>query len=106
MDAEAKPMFPEHLSKLDGKTVAIVGFIQPLGDAKEFRGFLLLEYPIGCWFCETPEPTGLVSVELAAGMKATARRGPVKVTGVLELNRDNPEDFLFRLKDAKLGEVE
>src|SRR6185312_80950 len=106
VDAEARPMFPEHLSKLDGKTVAIVGFIQPLGDAKEFRGFLLLEYPIGCWFCETPEPTGLISVELAAGTKASARRGPVKVTGVLELNRDNPEDFLFRLKDAKLGEVE
>jgi hypothetical protein len=80
--------------------------MQPLGDAKEFNGFLLLEYPVGCWFCETPEPTGLVSVELEAGKRISARRGLVKITGTLILNRDNPEDFLFRMKDAKVGEPE
>ncbi|MDB5313193.1 MAG: hypothetical protein JWO38_7395 [Gemmataceae bacterium] len=106
IDARARPTFPKHLDQLDGKTVVLTGFVQPVGDAKEFGGFLLLEYPVGCWFCETPEPTGLVSVELAAGKRTAARRELVKVTGVLVLNRDNPEDFLFRVKDAKLGEPE
>jgi len=106
IDAKARPTFPAHLEKLDGKTVVLHGFVQPLGDAKEFGGFLLLEYPVGCWFCETPEPTGLVSVELAAGTRTSAKRGLAKITGVLALNRDNPEDFLFRVKDAKVGEPE
>jgi tetratricopeptide (TPR) repeat protein len=106
VDDQAKPSFPAHLEKLDGKTVVFNGFMQPLGDAKEFNGFLLLEYPVGCWFCETPEPTGLVSVELEAGKRISARRGLVKITGTLILNRDNPEDFLFRMKDAKVGEPE
>lgn len=106
IDAKATPTFPKHLDALDGKTVTLTGFIQPIGDAQEFGGFLLIEYPVGCWFCETPEPTGLVSVELAAGMRTTAKRGLVKVTGVLVLNRDNPEDFLFRVKAARVGEPE
>ena len=28
------------------------------------------------------------------------------ITGTLVLNRDNPEDFLFRIEDAKIGEPE
>lgn len=106
VESGSAPTFPEHLRKLDGKPVAIYGFIQPLGQAKEFSGFLLLEYPVGCWFCETPDPTGLVSVELAAGMKAAAKRGLVKITGTLALNRDNPEDFLFRISNARLSDPE
>lgn len=100
------PAFPEHLRKLDGKSVAIYGFVQPLGDATEFAGFMLLEYPVGCWFCESPEPTAIVSVELAAGTKATATRRLVKITGTLHLNRDNPEDYLFRITDARTSEPE
>ena len=106
IDAKAKPTFPAHLNKLDGKSVVLYGFIQQLGDAKEFGGFLLLEYPVGCWFCETPEPTGLMSVELGKGLRTAAKRGLAKITGTLVLNRDNPEDFLFRIEDAKIGEPE
>lgn len=106
VESSSAPTFPEHLRKLDGKPVEIYGFIQPIGQAKEFSGFLLLEYPVGCWFCENPDPTGLVSVELAAGTKAALKRGLVKVTGTLRLNRDNPEDFLFRISNAKLADPE
>ena len=100
------PAFPAHLLKLDGKSVAIYGFIQPLGDAAEFAGFLLLEYPVGCWFCESPDPTAIIGVELAKGIKATAKRSLVKITGTLHLNRDNPEDYLFRITSAKLADPE
>lgn len=100
------PAFPDHLRKLDGKPVVLYGFIQPVGDATEFAGFLLLEYPVGCWFCESPDPTAIVSVELAKGLKATAKRTLVKITGTLQLNRDNPEDYLFRITSAKLTDPE
>lgn len=100
------PAFPEHLRKLDGKPVAIYGFIQAPNAVAEFAGFLLIEYPVGCWFCESPDPTALVSVELAAGMKTTSKRGLVKITGTLHLNRDNPEDYFFRITEAKLTDPE
>jgi tetratricopeptide (TPR) repeat protein len=98
--------FPKHLESLDGKTVTITGFIQPIGDGPELSRLLLLEFPVGCWFCETPEPTGLVSVELEPGKRIAAKKGLVRVTGTFALNRDDPEDFLFCIRDAKVSDPE
>jgi hypothetical protein len=100
------PKFADHLDKLDGKTVTVTGYMQPTKDAAAQAEFLLLEYPVGCWFCEQPDPLGLVSVELKAGTTAEYRRGLVKLTGTLALNRDNPEAYLFELKDARVGEAD
>lgn len=104
--AKGVPAFPKYLDQLDGRKVVLTGFIQPSGDAAEFSGFLLLEFPVGCWFCETPDPTGLVSVELEAGVRTGPKQGLVKVTGVLRVNRADPEDYLFRVTGARLGEPE
>jgi tetratricopeptide (TPR) repeat protein len=103
VSARGVPTFAKYLEKLDGKTVALTGFMQPVKDELAAASFLLLEYPVGCWFCEMPDPTGLLSVELAAGKTVEHRRGLVKVTGKLVLNRDNPEGYLFELKDARVG---
>ncbi len=104
--AKGRPTFVKYLEQLDGKTVTLTGFMQPTKDAAEQSEFLLLEYPVGCWFCEVPDPTGLMSVELKADTTAEYRRGLVKVTGTLVLNRDNPEGYLFALKDARVGEAD
>lgn len=101
-----KPKFPKYLEQLDGKPVVILGYMQPLGKETNATAFLLLEYPVGCWFCESPEPTGLVNVELKAGTTAELKRGLVKVTGTLKLNSDDPEAFLFRVTNARLSEPE
>lgn len=103
---KGKPQFAKYLDKLDGKTVTLTGFMQPTKDANEQSEFLLLEYPIGCWFCEQPDPLGLISVELKADTTVEYRRGLVKVTGTLTLNRDNPEAYLFELKGARVGEAD
>jgi hypothetical protein len=103
VNAKGQPTFAKYLDKLDGKTVSLTGFMQPTKDELTVSAFLLLEYPVGCWFCETPDPTGLLSVELKAGKTTEFKRGLVKVTGTLVLNRDNPEGYLFSLKDARLG---
>jgi hypothetical protein len=106
IDSKFRPAFPDYLKKVDGKIVALTGFLQPLGEAHEASAFLLIEYPIGCWFCETPPPTGIVLVELPRGKSMTLKRGLIKVEGTLKLNATDPEDFLFSLKDAKIGEVD
>jgi hypothetical protein len=104
--AAGKPAFPKYLEKLDGTPVTVHGYVQSLGKDRRVNEFLLLEYPVGCWFCETPEPTGLVSVELRSGTKVEPRRGLVMVTGTLQLNRDDPERYLYRLTEARIADPE
>jgi hypothetical protein len=106
VSAKGQPTFAKYLEQLDGKTVTLTGFMQPVKDELAVTAFLLLEYPVGCWFCETPDPTGLISVELKTGITAEFRKGLVKVTGTLVLNRDDPEAYLFQLKDARIGEAD
>jgi Tfp pilus assembly protein PilF len=102
VDRHYKPTFPKYLKQLDGLTVQLSGFMQPLGDDVECGSFLVIEYPVGCWYCEMPEITAMVLVELPEGKTRTYTRGPMKVTGKLKLNATDPENFLYTVKDAKV----
>jgi hypothetical protein len=106
LDRRFRPTFGKYLKRLDGKRVSLVGFMQPLGDGGELGSFMLVEYPVGCWFCEMPDATGIVYVELPAGKMAKLARGTIKVEGTLTLNATDPEDFLYAIKDAKVGGVD
>lgn len=106
LDPAFRPKFPEHVEQLDGKRIQITGFMQPIDETLELSRFLLIEYPIGCWFCETPDPTGIVLVELPSGHSVELRRGLVQIEGVLRLNRREPEDFLYTIREAKIGVVD
>lgn len=102
-----KPTFLKHVESLDGKKVQLAGYMTPsAGRDADVTGFLLTENPIGCWFCEVPSPTQLVSVELPEGKTAEFVRGVVKVTGVLKLNRTDPEGYVFTLTDAVVGQAD
>ena len=83
--------------------VELTGFMQPLGDDLECTSFLLIEYPVGCWYCETPEITGIVLIEMAPGQKASYTRNLIKITGKLTLNATDPESFLFSIGKAKVA---
>ena len=68
--------------------------------------FLFIEAPVGCWYCETPESTGIIYVEMPAGETARYRRGLVRIVGRLRLNATDPEDFLYAVKDARVGALD
>jgi hypothetical protein len=105
VDRKFKPAFPKYLTELVGKHVALNGFIQPLREDADLSAFLLIENPVGCWYCEMPEVTGIVYVELPRGKGATYTRGLVRVVGRLALNASNPEEFLYTLRDARVTDV-
>ncbi len=98
--------FHEHLRKLDGKRVVLTGFIQPTGDGLEQSAVLLIEYPVGCWFCELPEPTGIIQVDAAENKLITMTRELVRVEGQLKLNSKDPESFLYVIMNARVGPVD
>jgi len=95
--------FADHLRKLDGRRVTLSGYIQPSGDGLEQSAVLLIEFPVGCWFCEVPEPTGIILVEMPAGQTARLTRDLVQVEGRLKLNASDPEEFLYTIRDARVG---
>jgi hypothetical protein len=106
LDRKHRPTFAPYLKDLAGKRVTLSGFMQPLRDDPDVAAFMLVEYPVGCWYCELPEVTGIVFAELAAGTTTTFTRGPVRITGRLTLNPSDPEDFLYTIRDAMVAEVD
>jgi hypothetical protein len=101
-----RPVFADYLVQLDGKRVSLIGTVQADGSDEGSGSFLLIEYPVGCWFCEAPDVTNIVQVQLAGEQPAAQRSGVVRVEGVLELNRTSPEDFLLAIRDARLRPVD
>jgi hypothetical protein len=101
-----KVSYPKYLKELDGKQVQLAGYMQPLGEEQESGSFLLIEYPVGCWFCEMPDVTAIVLVELPEGKSREVTRGRLRITGRLHLNATDPENFLYIIKDAKAVELD
>jgi hypothetical protein len=106
LDRRYRATFPRYLKELDGKTVSMSGFMQPLDEDPRPASFMFIEYPVGCWYCEMPETTGIVLVQLGHGKTAALTRNLVKVVGKLKLNTKDPEKFLYTITDAKVAEAD
>ncbi len=101
LDRNYKATFPRYLRELGGRQVQLTGYMQPLGEGTEVTSFLLIENPVGCWYCEMPELAGMVLVELPQGKARGVTRDPLRVTGRLALNLGgDAESFLYTLEDA------
>ena len=101
-----KPNFPKYVQELQGKQITMTGFMYPLREDPEMTAFLFIEAPVGCWYCEMPETTGILFVEMPTGKSTAIRRGLIRITGRLQLNATDPEDFLYAVKDARVGAIE
>jgi tetratricopeptide (TPR) repeat protein len=106
IDRDYRPSFGKYLKELDGKRVELTGYMQPLGDELEVGAFLLIEYPVGCWYCEMPGISNIVLVEQPAGKARHLTRGSVRITGKLRLNSSDPENFLYCIGEAKVVDAE
>jgi hypothetical protein len=107
LDRQLRPTFAKHLTDLDGHEVEMEGYVQPLGEpAEELASFLLVEFPIGCWFCEMPDLASMVVVRLPEERTVRFGRGRFKVVGRLALNGTDPENFLYTIQDARVEAAE
>src|SRR5262245_58366681 len=98
------PKYSSYMKDLGGKKISLAGFLQPLND--EGSAFLLIEFPVGCWYCEMPEFTGIILLDPSAGEPIRFERGLQRVVGRLSLNTNDPEDFLFTLREAKIAPID
>lgn len=97
-----KPTFHPYLQKLEGQPVTLTGFLHPLTDDLDCTSFLLVENPIGCWYCTAPDITGLVFITMKPGTTARFTRDVLTITGTWKLNSTDPEEFLFSMVDAQV----
>jgi hypothetical protein len=104
VDRQFKPTFAKYLEELNDKQVTVSGYMQPLGEDLEGASFMLIEYPVGCWYCEMPDIASIVLVDLPDGKTANYTRSQIKVTGRLRLNATDPENFLYSITKAKVAE--
>jgi hypothetical protein len=104
LDRKLKPTFPRYLHDLDGKRVTLSGYMQPLGGDIDCASFLLIENPVGCWYCEMPDMTGMLQIELPSGKTFAYTRQRIRVEGTLTLNPADPESFLFTVTKAQVQE--
>jgi hypothetical protein len=106
IDRKFRPSFAKYLKDLDGKTVTIMGFMQPLDAAQDVSMMMFIENPVGCWYCEMPEPTEILFVQMPDGKTTPFTDGMVRITGQLVLNMTDPEEFLYTIRDAKVTDVD
>jgi hypothetical protein len=102
VDRRGRPQFHRQLRRLEGLRVTVRGYMQPVGDGTDLNVFLLIENPVGCWYCENPELVQIVLVELPEGRNRRLTREPLTVTGKLTLNATDPENFFFTLQAEKI----
>ena len=97
----------DYVQNLSDKRVSITGFMAPLGIANdELPQFLLTQYPIGCWFCESPGPSRVITIQLTRDSTVSPTREMIKVVGILKVNTTDPERFPFTIINATVGAVD
>ncbi len=84
------PQFPTRVSALDGRPVAVRGFMVPLGEGASHNRFILAANPVGCPACQSPNPSSMIYVHSQIPLGETQE--PVTLAGTLRLR---PQEGLF-----------
>ena len=91
---------PPEVRALEGKEVAVLGFMLPTGFMPPFSSFVLTRYTPVCAFCPPGAPNEAVQVNLDEFVKPTT--GMISVRGKLHINSDGGSGLFFRLDDAHI----
>ncbi len=97
------PTFDPEIKKLHETEIDIVGFMVPLYEFRDAKEFLLLPWPIECYFCATPPMRDVVYVQMKEGEKAKVVNEPVLIHGQMVLNEGPGTKFFYVVKDAAWG---
>lgn len=93
------PVFSDELKAFDQKQVTIEGYTIPLQQSVEQDYFVLSRFPYNnCFFCGNAGPETVAEVYTSEPIATQDAR--VRVTGILQLNDQDPLHLFFIIKDA------
>ena len=97
------PVFSEEVKALEGKEVAIRGYIIPVEGYKGHKEFIFSAYPYNmCFFCGGAGPETVMEVYAKEAINYTAE--PITIRGRLQLNSGDINRLIYSLSEAKLVE--
>lgn len=91
---------PADVRALNGREVAVEGFMLPTGFMPPFSYFVLTRYTPVCAFCPPGAPNEAMEVNLTEFTKPVT--GLISVRGKLHINSDGASGLFFRLDDAHI----
>ena len=105
---DATIQYPAEIQALDGKRVAIIGFMAPYEKLDDMSTCMILPASVGCYFCSPPAVTQVVLIQQKGGTKDKRPfiNEAVIVTGTLRLftfasqHPAHQADFMYALDDA------
>lgn len=100
---------PPEVQALDGRSVAIVGFMLTLGGSEQQTEFVLVESLWGCCFGSVPEVHQTILVRLRPDTSAEYSAAPLLVSGRLEAGEERTGGFVtsvYRIVDAVVRPIE
>lgn len=102
----AKPIFNSKVHALQGKIIALPGYLVPFESGIKSNVFMLSSLPLNaCFFCGVGGPETVVQIMCAKPVQYTDK--PVEVKGILRLNDSDPDKMIYILESAEyLGELD
>ena len=99
-----RPVFPDQLKEAEGKSIDLEGYMIPLEQERKQDYFVLSRFPFqSCFFCGGAGPETVVEVFLEE--EFTFMEDRIKVTGILELNEDDPLQLFYVLRNSTITKI-
>lgn len=108
---EGEYVLPGSLTRADGKTTQVNGFMVPYDSLEDLSTFMLMESSGGCFFCEPPSLSQVVIVHQKAGASKSFVEEPIQVSGTFRTwakdstHADHQSGFLYVIDDATVTKM-
>lgn len=94
------PVFSKAVKALHGKEVIIEGYVIPFDEEGELLSLSFNPYA-SCFFCGKASPASILSIYLKDKKKRYKIDDYKKFRGTLYLNKDDPNEFYYILRNAR-----
>jgi hypothetical protein len=93
------PIFGEHISSFDGKTVEITGYVVFVSEENNVVMLSRNDFS-SCFFCGGAGPESVVEVYMTPDMPELERDRVISVKGTFKLNPDDPTKNFYLMNDG------
>lgn len=100
---------PKSVRALDGKKVAMAGFMLPIDEVENIRHFYLVKSLWSCCFGIPPDVNGLVKINVKAKKGCAYQYDPILIVGTFRLKKVMDEDYcvcIYVLDDAQVKVID
>ncbi|MGE0143585.1 MAG: DUF3299 domain-containing protein [Planctomycetota bacterium] len=96
---------PEAVRKLDGKKVAMIGFMLPIDEVENIKEFLLVQSLWACCYGTPPDINGIVRVVMKGDKRTDYQFEPVLVTGTFRVRETREDEYCIDVFQLEAEDV-